>query len=405
MKLILTSLAAYGLLASLAMAQPSERRDRPPRYTVTDLGPADNPFSQAALVNSAGLVTGVAAASDGTTHAALWKGKRFKDIGAPGLNSAAFGLNERGQVVGQAETQEPDPNGENFCGYGTNFKCVPFLWQDGVMTQLPTLGGNNGWANMINNRGEIAGAAESDKVDSTCAPGPAVNGTGPQILRLQAVVWGPRPGHIRRLRPLRGDTVGMAFWINDNGQAVGSSGSCATTVLPPFVAGEHAVLWDIDGSAHDLGNLGGAVNTAALGVGNHAFSINNRGQVVGIAAVPGVPAGSPSTNDHAFLWTRAKGMQDLGTLNETNINSAAFAINDRGDVVGVSQTGNVGEGFPSAFLWRNGVMSDLNDLIPADSPMHLAIGAGINDAGEIVGFGFTADSAVHAFLAIPSNER
>jgi probable HAF family extracellular repeat protein len=97
-------------------------------------------------------------------------------------------------------------------------------------------------------------------------------------------------------------------------------------------------------------------------------------------------------------------MQDLGTLNETNINSAGFAVNDRGEVVGVSVEGNAGEGFPSAFLWRNGEMFDLNALIPADSPMHLAIAAGINEAGEIVGFGFTA-GGVHAFLAVPSDPR
>jgi hypothetical protein len=33
----------------------------------------------------------------------------------------------------------------------------------------------------------------------------------------------------------------MGFWINDNGQAVGASGSCANTVLPPIAASRHAI--------------------------------------------------------------------------------------------------------------------------------------------------------------------
>jgi hypothetical protein len=41
--------------------------------------------------------------------------------------------------------------------------------------------------------------------------------------------------------PLPGDSVGMGFWINDNGQAVGASGSCANTVLPPIAASRHAI--------------------------------------------------------------------------------------------------------------------------------------------------------------------
>jgi probable HAF family extracellular repeat protein len=75
------------------------------------------------------------------------------------------------------------------------------------------------------------------------------------------------------------------------------------------------------------------------------------------------------------LWTRETGTQDLGTL-DMNSNSAGFAINDRGEVVDVSVAGNVGEGFPSAFLWRNGAMFDLNALTPAGSPLHLAAAAG-----------------------------
>ena len=69
-----------------------------------------------------------------------------------GPNSfAGFPLNERGEVTGEAETSTPDPFGEDFCAFGTNFVCLAFLWEDRVMTPLPTLGGNNGAANEINN--------------------------------------------------------------------------------------------------------------------------------------------------------------------------------------------------------------------------------------------------------------
>lgn len=122
------------------------------------------------------------------------------------------------------------------------------------------------------------------------------------MLGYQAVVWGPKPGQIRVLKPPTGDTVGFAIWINDKGQAVGASGTCDNTILPPaLAAGSHAVLWETDGSAVDLGNLGGTINTALPGVGNIALYVNNQSQVVGVSALPG------NMNAHAFLWTRETG--------------------------------------------------------------------------------------------------
>jgi probable HAF family extracellular repeat protein len=151
------------------------------------------------------------------------------------------------------------------------------------------------------------------------------------------------------------------------------------------------VLWEKDGSVHDLGNLGGSVNTALPGVGNRALGINNQGQVVGGSTLPG------NVTAHAFLWTREKGMQDLGTL-PGDFNSGALSINNKGEVVGVS---NDQSGGARAFLWRNGVMTDLNTLVPPNSPLNLLFAAGINDVGEIVGFALTSTFDVHAFLATP----
>jgi len=55
-----------------------------------------------------------------------------------------------------------------------------------------------------------------------------------------------------------------------------------------------------------------------------------------------------------------------------------------------------------AFLWQDNVMSDLNALIPANSPLYLMFACAINDLGEIAGQAFeTSTGEVHAFLATP----
>jgi probable HAF family extracellular repeat protein len=399
---VITRVIGTALFASLAMPaqQPQQRGSKfPPSYKIIDLGTLPGgTFSQATAINNSGLVTGISTAADGTQHAVIWERGRIKDLGIPGLggpNSGAFAVNERGQADLQAESSTLDPHNENFCAYGTGFTCLPALWRHGVLTLLPTLGGYNGTVGTINNRGEVAGIAEQNILDLDCPSGAAVNGTGPQLFDFQAVIWGPRKGEIRQLPPLSGDSVGIALSINDNGQAVGVSGSCANTTLPPFTDGPHAVLWEKDGSVHDLGTLGGTVDPALLAIGNVAFSINNAGQVTGASALPG------NTNIRAFVWTRERGMQNLGTL-PGDVNSVGLAINNRGEVVGASVDGTPAAGTPNVFIWRDGVMSELNKLTQPDSPfVHLLNPGALNDAGEIPGFGITSAGDVHAFLAIP----
>src|SRR5262249_32891380 len=152
-----TALAAPVRLAAQEESATQEQRTEV-RYVVKDMGPVGLTPGQPYFVTNNGWVSGAAANPDGTMHAVLWYKGLKMDIGTPGLegrNSAAFGVNERRQAVGQAETSVA--NGEDFCGF--NFygfssitACLPFLWQKGVMTKLPTLGGANGFANSINNR-------------------------------------------------------------------------------------------------------------------------------------------------------------------------------------------------------------------------------------------------------------
>jgi probable HAF family extracellular repeat protein len=386
----LLSLSAW-LLAALAVpltaaAQDTQQRTLPAvQYTITDLGTLDGgTFSQPFFIDRYGLVSGSASLPDGTQNAVLWLNGQMKDIGTPGLggpNSIAFVDNESSRAVGEAETSTSDPNGEDFCGFGTHLTCLPFLWQAGGMIQLPTLGGNNGVAKAISNRGEVAGFAENSTPDPGC---PA-----PQVLHFKPVVW--EKGLIHKLPTFGGDPDGVAQQINDNGEVVGGSGTCAAfnadflyNLVPV-----HALLWE-KGKATNLGNLGGETGQAG---GNIAYDINNQGQVVGNSDLPG------DTTFDAFLWTRKTGMQDLGTLSG-DVASVSLSINDAGSVVGASLDANFDA---RAFLWEKGVMTDLNTLIAGDSPLYLLTGCSINSRGEITGLGLTSTGETHTYLARPTH--
>jgi probable HAF family extracellular repeat protein len=156
------------------------------------------------------------------------------------------------------------------------------------------------------------------------------------------------------------------------------------------VTGRHAVLWERDGSATYLGTLGDASNTKF----NAATSINGRGEVAGTSQYT-------DGTIHSFLWTRATHMQDIGTLPGAfaTIAGCCHTINNRDEVVGFSIDGNGS----TAFVWKDRVITDLNTLIPADSPLHLLFADSINDAGEIVGQGcvMPACTELHAYRATP----
>jgi probable HAF family extracellular repeat protein len=57
---------------------------------------------------------------------------------------------------------------------------------------------------------------------------------------------------------------------------------------------------------------------------------------------------------------------------------------------------------PRAFVWRNGAMTDLNTLVPADSPLYPLWATSINSSGGIAGFGAANSGGLHALLATPA---
>jgi probable HAF family extracellular repeat protein len=371
------------MAATIRLAAQELQNSKQFRYTVIDLGTLGGTFGESTGINKKGLVSGIGnLTGDQNQHVFLWVEGLKTDLGTlGGPNSGAFygnNINSKGSVVGHAETSTPDPRGEDACFYGTHLICLPFLWQDGVMTPLPTLsGGNNGSAQGINNRGQAVGFSENGTPDATCPPG-FVN-----FVEGRPVIW--ENGGVEELFPFPGDSDAVATAINDDGQAVGWSGNCTTLF--------HAVLWQ-NGTVTDLGNLGGTPQPGFMLI-NDAAAINNLGQVVGGSVLPGNPS------EHAFLW-RDGLMSDLGALPGDAL-SFAESINDNGQVVGQScnTSGNC-----RAFVWQSGVMTDLNTLIPADSPWYLLDAPDIGSRGEIVGDALQKSTGeIHAILASPSEEE
>jgi probable HAF family extracellular repeat protein len=388
--------ARAGLIAALTAVSlvvwggPAVAQDPPSiAYHVRPLPSLGGLLSAGTSINDRGWVTGTSDLSgDAVTQAALWRDGRLTNLGTlGGQNSAvAFPSHNNRFVIGVAETADVNPDGEDwscnafFVGPPTQHNCVGFVWQDGRLSALPTLGGHNGFAAGANRIGQIVGWAENGKPDASC--------TGSQVRQFRAVVWAAGTHRPRELAPLPGDSTSAAVAINDRGQAVGISGACGTAV--GGVSARHAVEWDTHGRPHDLGNIGGTQ-------WNTPVDINDQGVVAGFANVPGgsTPA---SLFPHAFVWTAQTGMRDLGTLPGDKI-SEGLGMNDHDQIVGESCQ----EHFANcrAFVWQQGRMSNLNDLV-TEYPGTLVNAGDINDRGEITGAA-NSNAATVAYVATPSD--
>jgi probable HAF family extracellular repeat protein len=353
-------------------------------YQVTILSSAN---AQANSVNDFGLVSGSYTAPGGSLHASLWIYGRQVDLGT--LGSGA-GLSSRvqwpvknllGLVSGISLTDQLDPNQEGWsCGFFLNNPgfnvCRGFVWDRfGGMRALPTLGGTNGFATGTNDLAQTVGWAENTVRDPTCI--------SPQVLQFRPVVWGPGRDQIQALPLPDGDTSGAATAINDRGQIVGIAGTCGFAVGGP--TGKHAVLWQ-NGKATVLVNPNGAP------FWNTPMMINEHGDVVGFAGVPGDAAGNFTP---PFLWTREQGWMFLPLL-AGDIAGVATSINQSRQIVGYSN--DAGGNF-HPWIYQNGTLRNFNALIEPGSglsgPVMLLFD--INDAGVIAGSTTTGQ----AFRATP----
>jgi probable HAF family extracellular repeat protein len=255
------------------------------------------------------------------------------------------GINDSGQVVGYSARSGAEH---------------AFLW-DAVngMQDLGTLpGGTESFATGINNSGQVVGRS-------------GIAGRFPA----HAFLWDATHG-MQDLGTLPGGNFSEARGINNSGQVVGYSDAAGTQGYG------HAFLWQ-NGVMTDLGTLPGDGES-------YAYGISDSGQVVGESR------GFPT---HAFLWDAVHGMQNLGTLSR---DAQAYGINSNGQVVGTSEIFDPDFGINHAFVWQDGTVSDLNDLIPLGSVWTLVYAYAINNAGQIALYGSNGHTA-HAVLLTPDS--
>jgi len=358
-------------------------------YKVTDLGVLPNHNLGCAMgLNNRGwteiMEGNLAAGTENSTSGILLNGRVGMNIDGINFDLGTLGgknswtnyggINEQGEAVGYSETAVSDPNGEDVCLFGTGLTCHAFLWRNGRMYGLaPLEGGNNSQASAINNNGETAGYSENGLLDSTCP-------TTVRNNRIDLpVLW--EKDTVRLLSTVGTDPDGVAYGINNQGQATGYSGTCTSA--------NHAVRWEKDGTATPLDDFG--VPGDSFG-----FGINDHGEIVGVAfGADGV--------QYATIW-QGKAITNLGTL-PGDVAYLGEGINNQGQAVGstIDSAGN----WSHAFLWQNGVMIDINTLFPASSNLYATMANQINDSGQISGMAVVQTgphaTEVHAFVATPVN--
>jgi probable HAF family extracellular repeat protein len=341
------------------------------RYELVPLGtPGYNSYARG--MNNIPQVVGTAVLTDTEpyiSHAFLWEDGVMTDLGTlGGFNSIAYEINELGQIVGKVGISEDAEHAFLITPEDTNLDGVPDCWyrdenQDGandLMTDLGTLGGSQSFAYSVNDAGQITGQAYT------------------------SAGW----GHAFLLTPedTNGDDIPDLWYRDDN--ADGANDLMAD--LGTLGSSMYSHGYDVNELGHVTGDAGKAFiwkNDEMTELpkpplwhpdGSEAWGINDLDQVAGFSC---------RSEDvcPAVLWEEDFSTIEIGILGEGWI-SRAYAVNNSGQVVGYSSTDYYG-GFHRGFLWDNGVLHDINDLI-SPPPVGLVVryAMDINDFGEIAGY-------------------
>lgn len=300
-------------------------------YDVRDLGTLGGANSRAYAINQRGWVVGEAETKEGNLHAFLWTPEEgMRDLGTRGGSiSRAYAINDRGQVAGEAEDDEE--------------RLRPFRWSgEHGMEELPLPDGfREGFVFGLNNFGVLAGGGESEE------------GT-------RALVW--TVDGVSVPGALRDHGASLARAVNDVGDIAGQvePGSADDYVSRAFIL-------------HPDGSV--SINAPVLSDwSSAALALSEDGVAVGYA--------EQSNATHAARFSKTAGAGDLDTL--ANVYSVAHGVNKDGVAVGLFVSSH--EDDDRAFVARDGGMADLNELVETDKPWLIVEARGINDTGAIAGY-------------------
>ena len=303
----------------------------PSRYTVRDLGTLGGAEIEVRAINNRGQIVGESKTRQGQTHAFLWYRGHIRDLGLlGGTSSHAYGINNHGDVVGAVYLKEAKR------ADSVDARSSAFLWKNGMCVRLMVSSPDRprSAAYGINDHGQVAGESDfqdnrprafrwgkGQQTDLTTyvesgalsinnkgqMVGDALIGEGGHLPH--ALFW---TGRSRQDLGTLGHTISEAVSINDKGQVVG------------WVNGpdnSRAIVW----YAGEMSYLGGSADWDST----RANGINSHGVVVG-------DADSSKRASHAMIWIDRK-LIDLNTLISRKsgwVLTRARAINDRGQIVG-----------------------------------------------------------------------
>lgn len=286
----------------------------------------------------------------------------YRDLGVmDGNSSQAWGINNNQQVVGWVSYPAGGP-----------YAAQAFLWTLSTgMQPLGTLGGTYSWVYCINSLGAVVGESQTGLLPGFptgigAAYYKPLNQAMQQMPDLVPIPVEPPPWPYSR-----------AYGVNDAGQIVGFSNNDNAATQP--------VIWQNSASAPTaLGTFGGE-HGIALG-------INTSGAVVGWTEVtPG-----NYTDTRAFYWPGAGLIQDLGTLRADNTGiAAARSINDLNTIAGVATNE---DSLREAFIkLSGGSMTGLGNLGGSVDGLQ-SYSQDVNTNNEVVGYAYTAEGVMRAFL-------
>jgi probable HAF family extracellular repeat protein len=308
-------------------------------YSITDLGSLGGNYTYAYAINSSGQIAGSATPASGI-KAYRYSGGTMTDLGGLGGYSYGYGINDSGVVVGNAYTTGPN----------SGVRAVIYSGGSVVdFTGVPSTG------MAISNSGMVTGSS--------------LNGA--------YLYSGGTMHYLGDLKSSSGTTA-IGYALNESGTVVGRSQY--NGALGPFIR-NHAFV-SSGGVMTDLGTFGGT--------DSEAHAINESGTVVGFALTTG------NTSQLAFKYSGGV-MTALGEL-KPGAGSSALGINDAGVIVGSSGvTGGL-----HAVVWNGTTAVDLNNqLSPTVTGWTLQYAYGINNSGQIVGYG-SYNGVVRSFLLTPT---